>query len=213
MGDGARARRHPARATTAAMSASNICTSPTSRSAASCRTAWKAATRRSSSPPEGKKAILDKVIRGRAVGEIPRPQICRHQALRPRRRRIDDPGARKRDQIWRRSMGVREIVYRHGASRPAQRARQRHGQAVSRDLPRIRRRHRPIPRTSAARATSNITSAPPPTASSTASRSTCRWSPNPSHLEAVDPVVLGKVARASRPCATTSTSTSRCCRC
>ena len=47
---------------TAATSASNTCTSPTSRSAASCRTGWRARTRRSSSPPEGKKAILNKVI-------------------------------------------------------------------------------------------------------------------------------------------------------
>ena len=38
--------------------------------------------------PEGKQSILTKVDPGRAVGEIPRPQICRHQALRPRRRRI-----------------------------------------------------------------------------------------------------------------------------
>jgi 2-oxoglutarate dehydrogenase E1 component len=30
----------------------------------------------------GKKAILSKVIR-RAIREVPRPQICRHQALRP----------------------------------------------------------------------------------------------------------------------------------
>ena len=39
----------------------------------------------------------------RAMGEVPRPQICRHQALRPRRRRSHDPGARGGDQIWRRS--------------------------------------------------------------------------------------------------------------
>ena len=52
---------------------------------------------------EGKKAILEQGDRGRAVGEIPRQQICRHQALRARRRRSDDPRARKRHQIWRRS--------------------------------------------------------------------------------------------------------------
>ena len=37
--------------------------------------------------PEGKQAILPEGDPGRAMGEIPRPQICRHQALRPRRRR------------------------------------------------------------------------------------------------------------------------------
>ncbi len=88
-------------ATTAAMSASNICTSPTWRSAASCRTAWKARTRRSASRPSGKKAILTKVIHAEQYGEVPGPQICRHQALRPRRRRSHDPGARSGHQIWR----------------------------------------------------------------------------------------------------------------
>ncbi len=37
----------------------------------------------------------------RAVGEIPRQEICRHQALRPRRRRKRHPGAGSGDQIWR----------------------------------------------------------------------------------------------------------------
>ncbi len=45
------------------------------------------------------------------------------------------------------------------------------------DLPRVRGRRDQSRATSAARATSNITSAPRPTASSTASRSTCRCSP------------------------------------
>ena len=51
----------------------------------------------------------------------------------------------------------------------------------------------PIPRTSRARATSNTTSAPRPTASSTASVVHLSLTANPSHLEAVNPVVLGKV--------------------
>ena len=46
---------------------------------------------------------------------------------------------------------------------------------------------------SKARATSNITSALRPTASSTATTCICRSPPIPSHLEIVDPVVLGKV--------------------
>jgi hypothetical protein len=44
------------------MSALNICTSRTWRSAASCRTGWKARTRIISFSPEGKKAILTKVV-------------------------------------------------------------------------------------------------------------------------------------------------------
>ena len=39
----------------AATSASNTCTSPTSRSAASCRTGWRARTRRSASPPTARR--------------------------------------------------------------------------------------------------------------------------------------------------------------
>ena len=37
--------------------------------------------------PEGKQIDPDQGRPGRAMGEVPRPQICRHQALRPRRRR------------------------------------------------------------------------------------------------------------------------------
>ncbi len=47
---------------TAATSASNICTSTRSRSAASCRSGWRARTPKSSFTPEGKQAILAKVI-------------------------------------------------------------------------------------------------------------------------------------------------------
>jgi 2-oxoglutarate dehydrogenase E1 component len=46
----------------AAMSASNICTSPMLRSAASCRIGWRASDKEIEFTPEGKKAILSKVI-------------------------------------------------------------------------------------------------------------------------------------------------------
>ena len=49
------------------------------------------------------------------------------------------------------------------------------------------------PRTSRARATSSTTSAPPRTASSTATRVHLSLTANPSHLEIVNPVVIGKV--------------------
>ena len=51
----------------------------------------------------------------------------------------------------------------------------------------------PIPSTSTARATSNTISAPRPTARSAAARVHLSLAANPSHLEAVNPVVLGKV--------------------
>ena len=43
----------------------------------------------------------------RAVGKIPRQEICRHQALRARRRRERDPRAGSDDQIWRRRWASR----------------------------------------------------------------------------------------------------------
>ena len=64
MGDRPRDRRDPASRTTAAQSASNTCTSSTSRSGGSSRTAWKAPTRTIEFTPEGKRAILAAVIRG-----------------------------------------------------------------------------------------------------------------------------------------------------
>ena len=65
----------------------------------------------------------DQGDRRRAVGALPRQEICRHQAVRARRRRGDDPRARKRDQIWRPDGRQRDRLW-HGASRAAQRARQ-----------------------------------------------------------------------------------------
>ncbi len=107
----------------------------------------------------------------RGIREVPRQEVRRHQALRPRRRRIDDPGARSGDQVRRRARRARDRL-RHVAPRPAERARQRHGQALPRDLPRILRRQRQSRTMSAARATSSTTSAPAPTANSTGSRCT-----------------------------------------
>ena len=59
--------------------------------------------------------------RGRRLREFLRPEIHRHQALRPRRRRIDDPGAGADHQARRRARREGDR-HRHGASRPAQRA-------------------------------------------------------------------------------------------
>ena len=89
-----------------------------------------------------------------------------------------------------RHRGIRD---RHAASRPAQRAGQFHGQALCRDLLRIPGQCQPIPSTSTARATSNTISAPRPTARSAAALVHLSLAANPSHLEAVNPVVLGKV--------------------
>ncbi len=74
--------------------------------------------------------------RRRDVREVPRQEIHRHQALRPRRRRIHDPGAGAGDQA--RQPARREgSGHRHGPSRAAQHARQLHEQAVRGDLLRV----------------------------------------------------------------------------
>jgi 2-oxoglutarate dehydrogenase E1 component len=53
--------------------------------------------------PEGKRAILNKLVEAEGLREIPRPQIHRHQALRARRRRVPDPGAGADHQARRQS--------------------------------------------------------------------------------------------------------------
>ena len=126
--------------------------------------------------PEGKQVDPRQGHPRRAVGEIPRPQICRHQALRARRRRERDPGARGGDQIWRPVWASRRSpsawpTAAGSTSSPTSWASPTARSSTSSPAA------RPTPRTSAARATSNITSAPRPTASSTATRSTCRCCP------------------------------------
>ena len=79
------------------------------------------------------------MIRGEQYEKFLGRKYRRHQALRARRRRSDDPRARGGDQVRRPARGQGNRL-RHGAPRPAQRARQRHGQALQGDLPRILRR-------------------------------------------------------------------------
>jgi 2-oxoglutarate dehydrogenase E1 component len=52
---------------------------------------------------EGKRAILNKLVEAEGLREVPRRQVHRHQALRPRRRRGADPGARADHQARRQS--------------------------------------------------------------------------------------------------------------
>ena len=80
--------------------------------------------------PEGKKAILAKVIEaeqwekflGSKYVGTKRFGLDGGEAMIPALEASSNMAA---------SSGVREIVYRHGASRPAQRARQRDGQAAT----------------------------------------------------------------------------------
>ena len=121
----------------------------------------------------GQEGDPEQADRGRGLRAVHRRQVHGHQALRPRRRRIADPGAGADHQARRpaRREGDRA---RHGPSRPPQRALP--GDGASRTAPSsTSSRAAPTrPTTSRARATSSTTSAPRRTASSTATRSTCR---------------------------------------
>ncbi len=57
--------------------------------------------------PRGQARDPQQAGRGRRLREVLRPQIHRHQALRPRRRRVDDPGARADHQARRRARRAR----------------------------------------------------------------------------------------------------------
>ena len=89
--------------------------------------------------PRGQARDPQQAGRGRRLREVLRHQVHRHQALRPRRRRVDDPGAGADHQARRRARREGDRA-RHGASRPAQRARPGDGQAAPRDLPRVQGR-------------------------------------------------------------------------
>ena len=89
--------------------------------------------------PRGQARHPQQARRGRGLREILRREISRRQALRPRRRRGDDPGARADHQARRRPRRQGNRL-RHGPSRPPQRAQPGDGQAAPRDLPRIQGR-------------------------------------------------------------------------
>ena len=114
--------------------------------------------------------------RGGRLREVPGRALHRHQALRPRRRRVAHPGARADHQARRQSRREGDRA-RHGPSRPPQRADPGDGQAAPGALPRVQgrllrarrrgglgRREVPSRRLLA-------------TASSTATTSTCRSPP------------------------------------
>ena len=89
--------------------------------------------------PRGQARHPQQAGRGRGLREVLRPEVHRHQAVRPRRRRVDDPGAGADHQARRRARRQRNH-HRHGAPRPAQRAGAGDEQAAPRDLPRVQGR-------------------------------------------------------------------------
>ena len=80
--------------------------------------------------------------RGGDLRAVPQQEVHRHQALRPGRRRVHDPGAGA-DPEARRPARPEGGGHRHAAPRAAQRAGQLHGQALLGDLLGVRGRGRP----------------------------------------------------------------------
>ena len=122
---------------------------------------------------EGQDRHSPEADRGGRLRAVHRRQVQGHQALRPRRRGIADPGARADHKARRfdRPQGNRA---RHGPPRPPERALAGDAEAAPGDLPRVQGRLLHARRGRRARETSSTTSALPPTASSTATRCTCR---------------------------------------
>ncbi len=73
------------------------------------RSASRAATRKSPSPARASAPSSNKLVEAEGFEKYLRRQVHRRQALRPRRRRIADPGARA-DHQARRHLGVKEII-------------------------------------------------------------------------------------------------------
>ena len=99
-------------APTAARSASSSCTSPIPAEKAWMQERIEGPDKEIHFTKEGKRAILSEAGRGRGLRALPRHQIPRHQALRPRRRRGDDPGAGADHQARR---PARREGHRHSA--------------------------------------------------------------------------------------------------
>ena len=112
--------------------------------------------------------------RSRAVGKVSRAQICRHEKIRARRRRKRGSGARSGDQVWRSIWRRREIDVGMAHRGRLNILVQRDGQALSRDLQRVRgRRDQPGGRRRVGRREVSPRHLAR-TASSTGSRSICR---------------------------------------
>ena len=123
------------------------------------------------------------------------------------------PDARRGPRRGRRRPGMIEVVHGDVTPRASQRARQHRRQVAAADLRRVRRRHRP--RHHAGLGRREVPPRRDRHASSAASGkelNVSRLGSNPSHLEAVDPVVEG-MARAKQDLIGDHRGTSACCPC
>ena len=143
--------------------------------------------------------------RGRGLRALPAPRVPRPEAVLDRGPRRDGADARRGDRARRRGRRARGRD-RDGAPRPAERAHARRRPAVRGDPARVRGRADDRGGRGRPRGRHRRREVPPRRRGDARDRDTAR-SPsrscaNPSHLEAVDPVVEGRDARrADRPLA------------
>ena len=117
----------------------NSCTSTMPSRKAGCRSASR--MRASVSRRKARTRHPQQADRGGRLREVRLQPLCRHQALRPGRRRSHHPGAGT-DHQARRPAGRQRDRAGHGPSRPPERAGQCDGQALSPAVPRIPGRQR-----------------------------------------------------------------------
>ena len=135
--------------------------------------------------------------RRRALRDLHPQPLPGPEAVLARGGRVPHPGAAPGHRECRRNRCRRDRDG-HGPPRPAQRAGQHPAQALHHDLPRVR--GQPARRIRwAATATSSTTAATPPTTRPRAAPIVhLSLTANPSHLEAVDPVVEGRTRAKQR---------------
>jgi 2-oxoglutarate dehydrogenase E1 component len=145
--------------------------------------------------PEGKKAILSKVIDAEQY-----EKFLGRKYVGTKRFGLDGgesmiPALEADHQIWRCSCGVREIVYgmpHRGRLNVLANVMAKPYRIIFHEFSGGSANPEDVGGSGDVKYHLGTSA---PTASLTASRCTCRLVPNPSHLEAVNPVVLGKVAR------------------
>ena len=141
--------------------------------------------------PEGKQSILDKVIQGEQWEKFLARKYVGTKRFGLDGGESDDPGAGSGDQIWRRRWASRRSSSAWPTAAASTSSPTSWASPIARSSTNSRAA-RPTRTMSAARATSNITSAPRTDREFDGIKVHLSLLPNPSHLEAVDPVVLGK---------------------
>ena len=125
-------------------SASSSCTSPILRPSSGSRSAWKGPDKEIKFTPEGKKAILNKLIEAEGFEKFLDVKYTGTKRFGLDGGEVADPGARADHQARRRA-GRQGHRPRHGPSRPAQRPDPGDGEAAPRAVPRVQGR-RLLPR-------------------------------------------------------------------